>query len=132
MFIRSDTRGMSHSANIGREHGFGTGLSLSTLNTPAAHRFQATAASFVQSSRRSTQVITHESPIRSIGLLQPRLTLMVTHVGIDNRELGALDDRIGGDSSSRVGEPRSGLSCVPRDATAARGVQLLTVHQLIE
>lgn len=113
LFIRSDTRGMSHSANIGREHAFGTGLSLSTLNTPAAHRFQATAGSVVQSSRGSTQGMTHESPIRSIGLFQPRFNLMVTHVGIDNRELGALDDRIGGDSSSRVGAPRSGLSCIP-------------------
>lgn len=104
---------MSHSANIGREHAFGAGLSLSTLNTPAAHRFQATAASFVHSSLRSTHAITHESPITSVGLLQPRFTLMVTHVGIDNRELGALDDRTGSDSSSRVGEPRSVLSCVP-------------------
>lgn len=113
LFIRSDDRGMSHSANIGREHAFGTGLSLSTLNTPAAHRFQATAASSVQSSRRSTHVITHARPIRSIGPLQPRLTLMVAHVGIDNRELGALDDRTGSDSSSHVGEPRSVLSGLP-------------------
>ena len=113
LFIRSDDRGMSHSAHIGREHAFEAGLSLSTSNTPAAHRFQATAASFVHSSRRSTQVLTHQRPIRSIGLLQPRFTLMVTHDGIDNRELGALDDRTGSDSSSRVGEPRSVLSCVP-------------------
>jgi hypothetical protein len=113
LFIRSDDGGMSHSANIGREHAFGTGLSLSTLNTPAAHQFQATAASFVQSSRRSTLVNTHESPIPSTGLLEPRFTLMVARVGIDNRELGALDDRIGSDSSSRVGESRSGLPCLP-------------------
>ena len=113
MFIRSDDRGMSHSANIGREHAFGTGLSLSTLNTPAARRFRATAASFVQSSRRSTNTSTLESPITSIGPFQPRFTLMVTHVGIDNRELGALDDRIGNDSSSRVVEPGPVLSCLP-------------------
>jgi hypothetical protein len=104
---------MSHSANIGREHAFGTGLSLSTLNTPAAHRFPAPAASFVQSSRRSTHVNTHEGPIRSIGLLQPRFTLMVAHVGIDDRELGALGGRMGIDSSSRVGEPRPVLPCLP-------------------
>jgi len=113
LFIRSDDRGMSHSANIGREHAFGTGLSLSTLNTPAAHRYEAPAAPFVQSSRRSTHTITHGSPITSIGLLQPRFTLMVAHVGIDDRELSALDDRIESDSSSRVGEPRPVLSCVP-------------------
>ena len=113
MFIRSDDRGMSHSANIGREHACGTGLSLSTLNTPAAHRIQATAAPFVHSSRRSTHASTLESPITSIGPLQPRFTLMVTHIGIDNRELGALDDRIGSHSSSRVGELRPVLSCLP-------------------
>ena len=113
LFIRSDDRGMSHSANIGREHVVGTGLSLSTLNTPAALRFQATAAPSVHSSRRFTHAMTYQSPIRSIGQLQPRFTLMVTHVGIDNRELGALGDRIGSDSSSRVGEPDLILSCVP-------------------
>lgn len=113
LFIRSDDRGMSHSANIGREHAFGTGLSLSTSNTPAAQRYPATAASFVQASRRATHVNTHESPIPSIGLLQPRFTLMVAQIGIDTRELGALDDGIGSGSSSRVGEPRSVLSCRP-------------------
>jgi len=113
LFIRSDDRGMSHSANIGRDHAFGTGLSLSTLNTPAARRFEAPAAPFVQSSRRSTNTITYQNPITPIGLFQPRFTLMVTHVGIDTRELGALGDRIGSDSSSRVGEPRSVLSCLP-------------------
>jgi hypothetical protein len=111
LFIRSDDRGMSHSANIGREHAFGTGLSLSTLNTPAAHRFQAPAASFVPTSRSTP--ITNESPITVTGPFQPRFTLMVTHIGIDNRELGALDDRIGSRSSSRVEEPRPVLSCLP-------------------
>jgi hypothetical protein len=113
LFIRSDDRGMSHSANIGREHVFGTGLSLSTPNTPAALRFQVPAAGFVRFSRRSTHAMTYGGPTRSIGLLQPRFTLMVAHVGIDNRELGALDGRIGSDSSSRVGEPDPVLSCVP-------------------
>ena len=121
LFIRSDDRGMSHSAHIGREHAFEAGLSLSTSNTPAAHRFQATAASFVQSSRRSTHVNTQERPNRSIGRIQPRFTLMVAHVGIDDRELGASDDRIGGDSLSRVGESRSvpsGLPAMPRRLAA--------------
>ena len=113
LFIRSDDRGMSHSANIGREHRFGTDLSLSTSNTPAAQRYPATAASFVQASRRTTHVHTYEHPIRSIGLLQPRVTLMVAPLGTDTRELGALDDRIGTVSSSRVGEPRPVLSCLP-------------------
>jgi hypothetical protein len=113
LFIRSDDRGMSHSANIGREQLFSTGLSLSTLRMPAARRVQATAASFVQASRRYTNAITHESPIRLIGPFQPRFTLMIARDGIDDRELGALDDRNGSGSSSRVGESCSDLSCLP-------------------
>ena len=116
LVIRSDDRGMSHSANIGHGHAFGTGLSPSTLNTPTAQWFQATAAPFLPSSRRSTDTNTTESPTALAGQLQPRFTLMVAHVeidsGTDNRELGALDDGIGNDSSSRVGEPTSDLSCV--------------------
>jgi hypothetical protein len=116
LVIRSDARGMSHSANIGRQHSFGTGLAPSTLNTPTARWFQATATPFLPSSRRSTHTITTERLITLVGQLQPRFTLMVTHVGIDdgidNRELGALDDRIGIDSPSRVGASGSALSCV--------------------
>jgi hypothetical protein len=125
LVIRSDARGMSHSANIGHGHAFGTGLSPSTLNTPTAEWFQATAAPFLPSSRRSTDTNTTESPTALVGQLQPRFTLMVAHVeidsGTDNRELGALDDRIGGDSLSRVRESRSvpsGLPAMPRRLAA--------------
>jgi hypothetical protein len=81
LVIRSDDRAMSHSANIGREHAFGTGLSLSASNTPAARTFQATAAPFVHASPSTPSK--NESPIMMTGPLQPRFTLMVTHVGID-------------------------------------------------
>ena len=56
--------------------------------------------------------MTNESPIAEIGPVGPRFTLMVTHVGIDDRELGALNDRIGSGSASRVGEPNPVPSCI--------------------
>jgi hypothetical protein len=46
---------------------------------------------------------------------------MVAHVGIDDRELSASDDRIGVDSLSRVGESGSvpsGLPAMPRRLAA--------------
>ena len=89
LFIRSDDRGMSHSANIGREHAFGTGLFPSTLDTPTARWFQATAAPFVPSHSRSSTSSTFIRPVAPIGQHQPRFTLMVARSGIDDRELGA-------------------------------------------
>jgi hypothetical protein len=44
------------------------------------------------------------------GQPQPRFTLAITYVGIDDRELGALGDRIDAGSSPRVGEPAPALS----------------------
>lgn len=109
MVIRSDTRGMSHSANIGRGHAFEADLSLSS-NTPTASRFPATATPFAPLQWRSTLSITTEGPITLTGQTQPRFTLAISHVGIDDRELGALGDRIDADSSPRVGEPARALS----------------------
>jgi len=103
LVIRSDTRGMSHSANIGRGHAFGADLSLS-LDTPTASRFPATARPFAALPRRSLHFSTTEGPVSLIGQLQPRFTLAITHVGIDDRELGALGGGIDADSSPRVGE----------------------------
>jgi len=45
------------------------------------------------------------------GQLQPRFNLVVTHAGIDDRELGALDDGTA-TTSSRVEEPRAAPSCI--------------------
>jgi hypothetical protein len=112
LVIRSDDRGMSHSANIGREHVFEAGLSLSTQYTSAASRFRATAKPFTPMWLRSVFSITNEGLVPLTGQRQPRFTLVVTHVGIDDQELGALGDRTGDDSLPRVGEPTSALSRV--------------------
>ena len=109
LVIRSDTRGMSHSANIGRGHAFGADLSLS-LNTPTASRVPATATPFAPLQWRSTLSTTTDGPVASTGQTQPRFTLVITHVGIDDQELGALGDSIGADSSPRVGESAPALS----------------------
>lgn len=109
MVIRSDTRGMNHSANIGRGHAFGADLSLS-FNTPTASRFPAAATPFASRRWRSTLSSTSVRPIALIGQPQPRFTLAITHGGIDDRELGALGDTIGAASSPRVGETAPALS----------------------
>ena len=111
MVIRSDDRGMSHSANIGREQDFEAGLSLSTQYTPTASRFQATAKPFTPTTLRSFS-ITNEGLVALTGQRQPRFNLVVTHVGIDDQELGALGDWTEGDSLPRVGESTSVLSRV--------------------
>jgi hypothetical protein len=110
LVILSDDRGMSHSANIGREHAFEAGLSLSTSYTPAASRFQARAASFTRLCWRSALSLTHDGLVVLTGQRQSRFTLLVTHVGIDDQELGALGDRTEGDSLPRVGASSTALS----------------------
>jgi hypothetical protein len=100
---------MNHSANIGRGHAFGADLSLS-FNTPTASRFQAAATPFTSRRWRSTLSSTSERPIALTGQPQPRFTLAITHVGIDDRELGALGDTIGAASPPRVGETAPALS----------------------
>ena len=103
---------MTHSANIGREREFGAGLSLSTMNTHAASRFQASAASHEAFPGR-TLFNTTTGPITLIGRCQPRFNLVVTHGGIDDRELGALSGRSAIDahvdvpSAHRVGAGRA-------------------------
>ena len=57
---------------------------------------------------------------------------MVTHVGIDDRELGALNGGIGGALFLACGGAVPSPVVRSREAAAARGVQLLTFHQLIE
>lgn len=82
---------MSHSANIGLERTYETHLCLS-LNTPAALRFPAMASSFGTSSLRTTHFDVTDRSITPIGHLPPRFTLVVTNVGTDDQELGALSD----------------------------------------
>jgi predicted glycoside hydrolase/deacetylase ChbG (UPF0249 family) len=69
--------------------------------------------------------------------LNAPLTLLVTHVGIDDSELGALQDMntdggLADMSKNRQGELDALMSPKFRDALQARGVRLITCRQLIE
>jgi chitin disaccharide deacetylase len=78
-----------------------------------------------------------DSLVAMVGRLQPRFTLLVTHVGIDGPELGALldmntDGGLPEMSKNRQGELDALTSPRFRDALKKRNVQLLTYRQLIE
>jgi chitin disaccharide deacetylase len=77
-----------------------------------------------------------DSLVAMIGRLQPRFNLVVTHVGIDDAELGALVDMntsgpLPEMSKNRQGELDAITSQRFRDAIKAHNVQLLTYRQLI-
>ena len=78
-----------------------------------------------------------DSLVAMIDRLPPRLNLVVTHVGIDDQELGALvdmntDGPLPEMSKNRQGELDALTSPRFREALKARSVQLLTYRQLIE
>jgi len=78
-----------------------------------------------------------DSLVAMIDRLPPRLNLVVTHVGIDDQELGALvdmstDGRLSEVSRNGQGELDALTSPRFREALKARSVQLLTYRQLIE
>ena len=124
MVIRSDDRGMSHSANIGREHV--CVADLSPQYTPAASRFQAMAKPSTRYWLRGAFSNTNEGLAALAGQRQPRFTLVVTHVGIDDQELGALGDRIGADSSSNV---EAGLPVLSRRTAGRRAPRCSAPHE---
>ena len=77
-----------------------------------------------------------DSLVAMIDRLHPRFNLVVTHVGIDNAELGALldmnvDGALPEMSKNRQGELDALTSPRFRDALKARNVHLLTYRQLI-
>ena len=77
-----------------------------------------------------------DSLIAMINRLTPRINMVITHVGIDDAELGALlDMNTSGPlpemSKNRQGELDALTSQRFRDALKARNVQLLTYRQLI-
>ena len=77
-----------------------------------------------------------DSLLAMIDRLHPRFNLVVTHVGIDDSELGALVDMNTASplpemSKNRQGELDALTSQRFRDALKARNVQLLTYRQLI-
>jgi chitin disaccharide deacetylase len=77
-----------------------------------------------------------DSLVAMINRLTPRVNMVITHVGIDDAELGALlDMNTSGPlpemSKNRQGELDALTSQRFRDAIKARNVQLLTYRQLI-
>ena len=89
--LRSDDRGMSHSANEALEPRLGAGLFHSGERAPAAPRFPAVSPSGLVPRRPAFSIGTRGSTAQ-VGHVQPRFTLLVTHVGIDDQELSALGD----------------------------------------
>jgi hypothetical protein len=78
-----------------------------------------------------------DSLLAFVGRLHPGVNLVVTHVGIDNEELGALldmntDGGLAEMSKNRQGELDAITSRRFRDAVKAKNVRLLTYRQLIE
>lgn len=78
-----------------------------------------------------------DSVIAMIDRMQPGVNLLITHVGLDNAELGALldmntDGGLPDMSKNRQGELDAMTSPRVRDALAARNVKLITYRQLIE
>jgi predicted glycoside hydrolase/deacetylase ChbG (UPF0249 family) len=72
-----------------------------------------------------------------IGRLTPRFNMVITHVGIDDAELGALLDMntsgpLAEMSKNRQGELDALTSPRFREALAARNVRLITYRQLVE
>ena len=77
-----------------------------------------------------------DSLLAMINRLQPQVNMVVTHVGIDDAELGALLDMntsgpLPDMSKNRQGELDALTSPRFREALKARNVQLLTYRQLI-
>jgi predicted glycoside hydrolase/deacetylase ChbG (UPF0249 family) len=77
-----------------------------------------------------------DSLVAMVSRLSPRFNLVITHVGIDDSELGALldmnkDGALPEMSKNRQGELDALTSQRFRDALKARNVQLLTYRQLI-
>ena len=78
-----------------------------------------------------------DSLVVLIDRLRPGVNLVITHVGVDDPELGALvdmntDGPLADMSKNRQGELEALTSARFRDALAARNVRLITYRQLIE
>jgi predicted glycoside hydrolase/deacetylase ChbG (UPF0249 family) len=78
-----------------------------------------------------------DSLVAMTGRLTPRFNMVITHVGIDDAELGALLDMntsgpLAEMSKNRQGELDALTSPRFREALKARDVRLITYRQLIE
>ena len=107
---------------LAHENGFG----MSEYFSEARHNPQYEAAPSAKT----------DSLVALVDRLTPGLTLLVTHVGIDNEELGALVDMntespLADMSKNRQGELNAVTSQRFRDAVKTRGVHLLTYREVI-
>jgi hypothetical protein len=78
-----------------------------------------------------------DSLVALINRLEPGFNVVITHVGIDDAELGALldmntDGGLADMSKNRQGELDALVSRRFSDAVKARNVRLITYRQLIE
>ena len=121
MDLRSDVRGMSHSANDALELRLEAGLSRSAVSTPAAQRFPAAALPLVPRRHRLAFSVATNGSAAPVGYVQPRFKLLVTHVGIDDQELGAL-----GDGFTNGVLPIREMPSVPPSSGSARPSALAT------
>jgi hypothetical protein len=110
LIIRSSHGRMKLSTKSGLEQQLGVVPSRSTLNTPSASRFPAASALCPTSKHDAALSNTTESSATFAGRLQPRFNLVVTHVGIDEEELGALSDMHGVDALPHARIARRGPS----------------------
>jgi predicted glycoside hydrolase/deacetylase ChbG (UPF0249 family) len=78
-----------------------------------------------------------DSLVAMVGRLQPRFNMLITHVGIDDAELGALLDMntsnpLADMSKNRQGELNALTSPRFREALEARNIKLVNYRQVIE
>ena len=78
-----------------------------------------------------------DSLVALVGRLQPAINLLVTHVGVDGPELGALldmntDGGLADMSKNRQGELDALTSRRFREALEARNIHLITYRELVE
>ena len=86
---------------------------------------------------RATPAAKTDSLVALVARLQPTTNLLVTHVGVDGPELGAMldmnnDGGLAEMSKNRQGELDALTSPRFREALAARNIRLVTYRQVIE
>jgi hypothetical protein len=117
LIIRSDDGRMNHSTKSGLEHLLEVFPAHLTLNAPSAPRFPAAAAPCPAWKYDSTTISnTTKGSVALTGHLQLRFNLVVTRLGIDEEELGALSgihgaDALPGTRAARRERSSPRLSC---------------------
>src|SRR2546430_2559338 len=141
LIIRTDDVGMSHSVNMGVQRLIATGLPLSVSVMFACPWYQEAVAILKQHPEDAPQYSAAprqkgDSLVALIDRLKPGLNLVVTHVGIDDAELGALldmntDEPLPDMSKNRQGELDALTSQRFGAALKAHNIVLLTYRQVI-